>query len=136
MFPPPSNDKQGGVAVPETYTRIVVINVLQARSLLAADSNGFSDAFATLQLEGAISAKRPLARTKVKKKTLNPKWDETFRIPVIGRVGLLKLQVFDYDLTSANDFLGAAFKRCDSVRSQGPIAASHLAPPTSANNDS
>jgi len=97
---------QGGIAQPETHTRIVVLQVIQAKGLQAADANGTSDAFVTVQLEAAISTRK--LKTKVIKSTLEPVWDQKFRIPVQGRVGQLKLQVYDHDVLSANDFLGIA----------------------------
>jgi Ca2+-dependent lipid-binding protein len=103
-----------------------VVNVIQAKGLLAADSNGFSDPYVVLQLEGATVAK-PL-KTKVQKSTLDPVWDEEVRIPVRGRVGQLKLKVLDYDLLSGHDFLGfskirSAAHLCLTVSSLLPTAA-------------
>ena len=97
---------QGKLLEPEKRSRIVIVHVVQARGLQAADANGASDAFVAVQLEGSIWPK-PM-KTKVMKSTLDPVWDEIFRIPVQGRVGQLKLQVFDHDMLSANDFLGLA----------------------------
>jgi Ca2+-dependent lipid-binding protein len=56
--------------------------VLSARSLPAADANGFSDPYAVLELVDADSGK-PLKpprkhRTKTVHKTLNPQWNEAF----------------------------------------------------------
>ena len=110
---------QGQLVDPETSTRIVVLHVVGAKGLIAADSNGTSDAFAVLQLEGAISAK-PF-KTQVKKATLEPEWDQTFRIPVRGRVGQLKLQVFDHDVMSANDFLGFAKTSLHMLQPGAPV---------------
>ncbi len=120
--PPLSLYSQGKLAEPETQTRIVVVNVIQAKGLLAADSNGFSDPYVVLQLEGAIVAK-PL-KTKVQKSTLDPVWDEEVRIPVRGRVGQLKLKVLDYDLLSGHDFLGfSKIRSAAMVSSLLPTAA-------------
>ena len=110
---------QGQLVDPETSIRIVVLHVVGAKGLIAADSNGTSDAFAVLQLEGAISAK-PF-KTQVKKATLEPEWDQTFRIPVRGRVGQLKLQVFDHDVMSANDFLGFAKTSLHMLQPGAPV---------------
>ena len=103
---------------PEKVTRVVVVTVVRATDLLSADANGMSDPFATVQLDGAIGEKRKRvnkgglsyisvdAVTSTQKSTLNPVWEEQFRIPVTGRVGQLKIQVFDYDVVGDNDFLG------------------------------
>ena len=61
---------QGKLADPETYTRVVVLHVVRAKGLIAADSNGTSDAYAVMQVEGAINPKP--VKTKVKKATLDP----------------------------------------------------------------
>ncbi|KAF3331391.1 C2 and GRAM domain-containing protein [Carex littledalei] len=78
----------------------LVVQVIEARNLLAMDSNGLSDPYVKVQLG------RQRAKTKVVKKSLNPIWDEEFSF----RVGNLKeeicISVLDEDKYFADDFLG------------------------------
>lgn len=78
----------------------LIVQVIEARDLLAMDSNGLSDPYVKLQLG------KQRAKTKVVKKSLNPIWDEEFSF----RVGDLKEELFvsvlDEDKYFSDDFLG------------------------------
>lgn len=91
----------------------VHIQILGAKNLVAADSGGTSDSYVV----GIYSGKK-LGYTRVRPKTCNPKWiNETFIVPVGTHLqdprntpksqrGLFRLEVYDYDLLGAHDFLG------------------------------
>ncbi|KYQ92640.1 C2 domain-containing protein [Tieghemostelium lacteum] len=79
---------------------ILQINVLEARDLVAADTNGFSDPYCVVML--GLQKKK----TKIQKKTLNPKWGETFLLRVSPVDTVLKLSLLDWDQLSSDDFLG------------------------------
>ena len=49
------------------------VRVVSASGLVAMDSNGFSDPYCVLHIDNG-----PSYRTKTKKRTLNPKWDDEF----------------------------------------------------------
>jgi hypothetical protein len=85
----------------------------EARNLLPADFNGFSDPYCVINISGEEF------RTKVKKKTLNPNWEETFTIDIresgysspslsVGSTSSSELQIsiFDHDLIGKHEFLG------------------------------
>ncbi|KAJ3694743.1 hypothetical protein LUZ60_000120 [Juncus effusus] len=78
----------------------LIVQVIEARDLLAMDNNGLIDPYVKLQLG------RQRAKSKVVKKSLNPIWDEQFSF----RVGDLKEElcifVLDEDKYFADDFLG------------------------------
>ena len=83
------------------------IRVVEARDLLAADRGGTSDPFAVLEvLDGPNGKVLDLAvagsskvRTKTIKKTLAPKWDETFSFERPAEHGCwLRVVVWDDDL--------------------------------------
>ncbi|EGG16185.1 C2 domain-containing protein [Cavenderia fasciculata] len=82
---------------------ILQLNVLEARDLCASDSNGFSDPYVSLAL-GPQKKK-----TKVQKKTLNPKWAETFLMRISPMDTRLHIIVLDWDALSSDDFLGEVF---------------------------
>jgi len=66
--------------------------------LIAADANGFSDPYAIVYY-GAQKVK-----TKVKNKTLDPQWCQTFDIE-LSYACPLYIEVFDKDLVGSDDFL-------------------------------
>ncbi|KAI3436798.1 hypothetical protein D9Q98_006208 [Chlorella vulgaris] len=85
----------------------LVVQVLQARRLQAADSNGYSDPYCVVRVGGHK------ASSKTELKTLEPRWNETFVFRAAdvataledGR-SFVSFRVFDWDLVSADDFLG------------------------------
>jgi len=83
---------------------LLVVRVLSAEGLLVADPRGTSDPFASLSLGGT---KR---RTRTIWRTLAPQWNESLGFEgVLGKLvaaGPLLVKVWDFDVTSANDFLG------------------------------
>ena len=70
----------------------VSVRVVRATGLLAADKGGTSDPFVTVLSKGSKKAK-----TSVKKKTLEPEWDETLDLTVADLAAPLSLTVMDYD---------------------------------------
>lgn len=79
------------------------IKVLEARKVPAADLNGKSDPFVTLNTS---KTKNKLVQTKVIKKTLTPTWNEEFTIKVDFVSDSLIVGLFDYDRIGSNDQLG------------------------------
>ena len=49
--------------------------IFQGKDLAARDANGFSDPYVRITL---LPDKKHRLETKIKRKTLNPKWNETF----------------------------------------------------------
>ncbi|DAZ97328.1 TPA: hypothetical protein N0F65_003692 [Lagenidium giganteum] len=105
---PPASDnlgklerQQSGIIAPPNC---VVVTVLEGRNLIACDGSGetaTSDPFVKVKLPGMRSQK-----TKVQKKTLNPRWRQIFYFPYGEKTSkVLEIQVEDDDLLS-NDFLG------------------------------
>ena len=68
------------------------VRVVRATGLLAADKGGTSDPYVVVQSAGGKKAK-----TSVKKKTLEPEWDETLDLTVHDLAAPLSLTVMDYD---------------------------------------
>lgn len=89
------------------------IQILGARNLGIADISYTSDPYVIFSFCG-----KPLGTTRVRPRTLNPRWNnETFVLPldealppprdlVHSQRDLIKLEVFDHDYFTANDFLG------------------------------
>jgi len=89
------------------------VQILGARNLNVADNHFSSDPFVVYSFYG-----KPIASTRVKQRTVNPRWDnETFVVPmsdcaplpreyVPTQKEMIKLEVYDHDWISSNEFLG------------------------------
>ncbi|CAI5512583.1 unnamed protein product [Closterium sp. Naga37s-1] len=102
-------------ALPAVAT--LLVEVIEAKDLLAADSGGTSDPY----VKGSIGAAR--FQTAVISKNLNPQWKQKFEVPVadwsLPESYTLVLRVKDYDMFSANDAIGRAQMDISAVRGAG-----------------
>ncbi|XP_072014688.1 synaptotagmin-7-like [Amphiura filiformis] len=91
----------------EFTEQTLVIRVLRAKGLPAKDFSGTSDPFVKILL---LPNKKHKVETKVKRKNLNPVWNETFLFEGFPYSKLqdrvLHLEVLDYDRFSRNDAIG------------------------------
>lgn len=80
------------------------VDVLDAQNLPAADRNGYSDPYCIFRYND-----NEIFKTKTIKKTLTPTWNEFFETPIRSRTaGGLKVDVYDWDVGSKADHLGAS----------------------------
>lgn len=80
------------------------LDILSAENLQALDSNGKSDPFVALKLDGI-----QIFKTDKKRKTLDPSWNEGVEFPLLSRSRqVLLLEVYDWDLTHDDRLLGRA----------------------------
>ncbi|KAJ0405347.1 hypothetical protein ATCC90586_008160 [Pythium insidiosum] len=93
----------------------LVVEIKEARGLLAGDLNGLSDPFVRLTLldgRGDVVRGSPVLQTKVRSKTLAPTWDESFTLGTrrdgvdLRVVTTLRFMVYDCDGLLRNDTLG------------------------------
>ncbi|XP_071760883.1 uncharacterized protein syt7a [Centroberyx gerrardi] len=119
MLSPGSEDDDGEGPISEKLGRIqfsigysfqdstLTVKVLKGQDLPAKDFSGTSDPFVKLYL---LPDKKHKLETKVKRKNLNPHWNETFLFEGFPyekvRERTLYLQVLDYDRFSRNDPIG------------------------------
>lgn len=74
---------------------ILHVRVIRATKLLKMDLLGLSDPYVKLSLSGE---KLHTRKTTVKKKTLNPEWNEEFKLSVKDpQAQILHINVFDWD---------------------------------------
>ncbi|XP_028754994.1 C2 and GRAM domain-containing protein At1g03370 isoform X2 [Neltuma alba] len=78
----------------------LVVRVIEAKNLPPTDPNGLSDPYVRIQLG------RQKFKTKVVKKSLNPKWDEEFSFRVDDLNEELQFSVMDEDRYFNDDFVG------------------------------
>lgn len=88
------------------HTQIIV----QGKDLPAKDLSGTSDPYVRVTL---LPDKKHRLETKIKRRTLNPRWNETFYFegfPIQKlNTRVLHLHVFDYDRFSRDDSIGEVF---------------------------
>ena len=83
---------------------ILHLDLLSAKDLPAADSNGKSDPYCVVTMNGKF-----LHKTKVHKKTLNPVFDEGLQIEVTSRLrSRIYIEIYDNDVIGKDTLLGRA----------------------------
>lgn len=85
----------------------LTVRVLQARGLKAADDDGTSDPFVEVSIRDAANKELLEEKTKTKKNTLTPEWNQIFTFPIDPAAGhtTLRLMVRDKDRLKSQ-FLG------------------------------
>jgi len=88
-------------------TQTLKLKIIQGRDLAAKDSNGLSDPYVRVTL---LPDKKHRLETKIKRRTLNPRWNETFYFEgfPINKLQsrVLHLHCYDYDRFSKDDSIG------------------------------
>jgi Ca2+-dependent lipid-binding protein len=70
------------------------VKIIRARNLVKKDFMGKSDPYVKIQLVNSVLSKT----TRTKMSTLNPEWNETFKLLVQDpKSQSLELQVFDWE---------------------------------------
>ncbi|XP_057340867.1 synaptotagmin-4 isoform X6 [Microplitis mediator] len=88
----------------------LILRIIQGKDLPAKDLSGTSDPYVRVTL---LPDKKHRLETKIKRRTLNPRWNETlyfegFPIQKL-QSRVLHLHVFDYDRFSRDDSIGEMF---------------------------
>ncbi|XP_046979676.1 synaptotagmin-7-like [Schistocerca americana] len=109
----------------------LILRILTAKDLPAKDITGTSDPYVRVTL---LPDKKHRLETKIKRRTLNPRWNETFYFegfPIQKlQSRVLHLHVFDYDRFSRDDSIGEVFlPLCQVDLSEKPSFWKALKPP-------
>ncbi|XP_069082496.1 double C2-like domain-containing protein beta isoform X2 [Pleurodeles waltl] len=86
----------------------LVVGIIRCAHLAAMDANGYSDPYVKTYLK-PDEDKKSKHKTAVKKKTLNPEFNEEFCYEIKHcdlSKKTLEVTVWDYDLGKSNDFIG------------------------------
>ncbi|XP_023686477.1 double C2-like domains, gamma [Paramormyrops kingsleyae] len=108
---PVAEEERGRILVSLCYSQeksSLCVGIIRCAHLAAMDSNGYSDPFVKIVLQPE-AGKKSKYKTSVKKKTLNPEFNEEFFYEVPHdqlAKKTLEISVWDYDLGMSNDFIG------------------------------
>lgn len=87
---------------------VLTVEVKEGASLLPMDTNGLSDPYSQVRIFPDRTDKTK-KKTKTIKATLTPVWNETFTYDINANEGdkRVVIEVWDWDRTSRNDFMGS-----------------------------
>ncbi|XP_030074633.1 rabphilin-3A [Microcaecilia unicolor] len=86
----------------------LIVGIIRCVHLAAMDANGYSDPFVKLWLKPDMG-KKSKQKTQIKKKTLNPEFNEEFFYEIKHNdlaKKQLDISVWDYDIGKSNDYIG------------------------------
>ncbi|KAM8779631.1 LOW QUALITY PROTEIN: double C2-like domain-containing protein alpha [Rhynchonycteris naso] len=104
-------EERGRILLSLSYSsprRGLLVGIIRCAHLAAMDVNGYSDPYVKTYLRPDVD-KKSKHKTCVKKKTLNPEFNEEFfyemELSVLA-TKTLEVTVWDYDIGKSNDFIG------------------------------
>ncbi|MFT7805081.1 rabphilin-3A-like isoform X2 [Arapaima gigas] len=105
------NEERGRILISLMYNSQLsrlIVGVVRCVHLAAMDANGYSDPFVKIWLKPDMG-KKAKNKTQIKKKTLNPEFNEEFSYDIKHSElakKTLDISVWDYDIGKCNDYIG------------------------------
>ncbi|OAF68393.1 hypothetical protein A3Q56_03828, partial [Intoshia linei] len=101
---------------------ILTIEIFEAKNLIPMDPNGMADPYVKIKVIPCDSISK--MKTKIIKKTLNPQWNEKFKLRLNRKNGdfskRIWINIWDWDFTSRNDFMGSLSFGISELDKQSP----------------
>ncbi|XP_061586841.1 rabphilin-3A-like isoform X2 [Cololabis saira] len=91
-----------------TQLNRLIVGVVRCVHLAAMDANGYSDPYVKICLKPDMG-KKGKCKTQIKKRTLNPEFNEEFSYEIKHSdlaKKMLDVSVWDYDIGKSNDYIG------------------------------
>ncbi|MEQ2231452.1 Rabphilin-3A [Ilyodon furcidens] len=91
-----------------TQQNRLIVGVVRCVHLAAMDANGYSDPYVKICLKPDMG-KKGKCKTQIKKRTLNPEFNEEFSFDIKHSElakKTLDISVWDYDIGKSNDYIG------------------------------
>nr|XP_057926334.1 rabphilin-3A-like isoform X2 [Doryrhamphus excisus] len=91
-----------------TQQNRLIVGVVRCVHLAAMDANGYSDPYVKIVLKPDMG-KKGKCKTQIKKRTLNPEFNEEFSFDIKHSElakKTLDISVWDYDIGKSNDYIG------------------------------
>jgi calcium/calmodulin-dependent protein kinase I len=82
--------------------KVLVVKLIEGKALAIRDRSGTSDPYVVLRIG------KQKTKSKVIKKNLDPKWDQIFTFHFDNVKDRLRLEVFDHDVFTKDDYMGFA----------------------------
>ncbi|MCJ8742348.1 hypothetical protein PDJAM_G00080950 [Pangasius djambal] len=104
-------EERGRILVSLTYNSQqsqLIVGIVRCAHLAPMDANGYSDPYVKISLKPDMG-KKVKNKTQIKKKTLNPEFNEEFSYEIKHSElakKTLDISVWDYDMGKSNDFIG------------------------------
>ncbi len=99
----------------------LLVHLIRATHTPPADKNGLSDPYAVVTLRdarGQVCSEQ--IQSTIKKKTLDPVWNQVIRIwPIPSNACWLRIELWDYDVVSQDDYVGHVQLHLDQIRGAG-----------------
>lgn len=105
------SEERGRILVSLMYStqlNRLIVGVVRCVHLAAMDANGYSDPYVKICLKPDMG-KKGKSKTQIKKRTLNPEFNEEFSYDIKHSElakKTLDISVWDYDIGKANDYIG------------------------------